>query len=100
MKIADIMNWRPTSLKPDDPIQEAAELMSKDRPGSPPAVDDQGATFGALADADLLTVSCGELIRVLAAESTDDPCTDAEALSEIKARLVQEAWISGRGFLY
>lgn len=30
----------------------------------------------------------------------DAPRTNAEVLSEIKARLVQEALISGRGFLY
>jgi predicted transcriptional regulator len=100
VKIAEIMNWKAISLKPDDPIKGAAEPMSKGRPGGLPVVDDQGATFGALADADLGTVSRGDLTSVLAAESTVDPCTDAQALSEIKARLVQEAWISGRGFLY
>jgi len=100
VRIAEIMNWKAISLKPDDRIQEAAELMSKDRPGGLPVVDDQGATFGAPAEADLGTVSHGDLISVLPAQSTVDPCSDAEALSEIKARLVQEAWISGRGFLY
>jgi len=60
VRIAEIMNWKAISLKPDDPIQEAAELMSKDRLGGLPVVDDQGATFGALADADPGTVSRGE----------------------------------------
>jgi CBS domain-containing protein len=100
VKIAEIMNWKAISLKPADPIQEVAELMSKGRPGSLPVVDDQGATFGALADADPGTVSHGDLISVLAAESTVVACIDAEALSEIKAQLIREAWISGREFLY
>jgi hypothetical protein len=46
--------------------------------------------------------SRGDLISVLAKESPDaiNARTDAEMMSEIKARLQQEAWISGRGFLY
>jgi hypothetical protein len=100
VKIAAIMNWKAISLKSDDPIQQAAEFVSKGRPGSRPVVDDRRASFGALVDADLGTVSRGDLISVLTAESAVDQCADAEALSEIKARLVQEAWISGRGFLY
>jgi len=45
--------------------------------------------------------SRANLISVLAKESPDavNAGTDAE-MSEIKARLQQEAWISGRGFLY
>ena len=100
MKIAESTNWKAVGLNLDDPIQEAAEQMSKSRPGSLLVADDQGAMFGTLTDADLGTVSRSDLTSILAAESTVDPCTDAEALSEIKARLVQETWISGRGFLY
>jgi hypothetical protein len=44
--------------------------------------------------ADLISVLAKEQVRPL------DAPTDAEALSEIKARVVQEVWISGRGFLY
>ena len=45
--------------------------------------------------------SRGDLISVLANDSNHsfDARTDAEVLSEIRARLQQEAWISGRGFL-
>ena len=48
------------------------------------------------------SASCDDPISVLAKESahTVDARTDAEVLSEIKAWLQQEAWISGRGFLY
>ncbi len=43
-----------------------------------------------------------DLNSVLAKEPPDavNARTDAELMSEIKARLQQEAWISGRGFLY
>jgi hypothetical protein len=46
--------------------------------------------------------SHGELLGVSAKESTDavDARADAGMMSDIKARLVLEAWISGRGFLY
>ena len=69
MKIAESTNWKAVGLKLDDPIQEASEQMSKVRPRSLPVVDDQGATFGALADADPGTVSRGERRQCLVPRS-------------------------------
>ncbi len=48
------------------------------------------------------SASRDDLIRVPAKEHTRPaaPHSEAEEQTEIKARLVQEAWISGGGFLY
>ena len=47
-------------------------------------------------------VSRGDHASVLAKEAAHpvETRTDADVLSEIKARLQQDAWISGRGCLY
>jgi hypothetical protein len=58
--------------------------------------------FVAENDGPVVGVSPSIPISFLGRETTrpvDSP-TDAAVLSEIKARLVQDGWISGRGFLY
>jgi CBS domain-containing protein len=55
MKVGDVMIQELVSLKPEDSIQEAAQLLRKSCASSLPVVDDSGAVVGVLAESDLIS---------------------------------------------
>jgi len=55
MKVGELMNREVVTLRPDDPIQEGAQLLMKNSSGALPVVNGNGSIVGMLTDADVLT---------------------------------------------
>lgn len=68
MQAADIMTFRPASVRPDAAIEDAARLMLGYRISGLPVVDDKGAVVGIVTEGDLMRSTKAGLSRRVVAD--------------------------------
>jgi len=90
--VAEVMTKAVISVSPDLPIEAAALILDQRRIRRVPVVAD-GRVVG--------IVSRGDLVKVLARAPSpvDGPTSDSQLVSEMRARLAKEAWVSHHGIV-
>ena len=90
--VAEVMTKAVISVSPDLPIEAAALILDQRRIRRVPVVAD-GRVVG--------IVSRGDLVKVLARAPSpvDGPTSDSQLVSEMRARLAKEPWVSHHGIV-
>ena len=90
--VAEVMTKSAISVSPDLPIEAAALILDQRRIRRVPVVA-AGRVVG--------IVSRGDLVKVLARAPSrvEKPASDHQLVSEMRARLASEPWVSNRGIV-
>jgi CBS domain-containing protein len=90
--VAEVMTKAVISVSPDLPVEAAALILDQRRIRRVPVVTD-GRVVG--------IVSRGDLVKILAKASSPagGPTSDSQLVSEMRARLEKEPWVSHHGIV-